>query len=103
MVHVIDQISPSLDAARDYMKTPEQDAATTVYAALRKKWEGRRGRYFEDCQEAEKTNGASPPAPGYHPRAYNEASEKKLCTKCLDSVEFRDDEKAEPVMPLALL
>lgn len=40
-VHVIDQISDALDAPRNYMKSPEQDAATTVYAALSKEWQGR--------------------------------------------------------------
>ena len=91
-VHVLDQISAGLDAARNYMKSPEQGAATTVYAALSKDWEGRGGRYLEDCQEAEKTEDPSPLAAGYHPRAYNEEGEKKLWADSLKSVGIKDDE-----------
>lgn len=91
-VHVIDQISAGLDdAARNYIKSPEQGAATTVYAALSKDWEGRGGRYLEDCQEAEKTEDPSPIAAGYHPRAYNEEGEKKLWGDSLSFVGLKDD------------
>lgn len=90
-VHVIDQISAGLDAARDYMKSPEQGAATTVYAALSKEWEGRGGRYLEDCQESEKTDDPSPLAMGYHPRAYNEEGEKKLWADSLKLIGIKDD------------
>ena len=90
-VHVIDQLSAGLDAARNYMKSPEQGAATTVYAALSKEWEGRGGRYLEDCQEAERTDDPSPLAVGYHPRAYNEEGEKKLWADSLEYVGIEDD------------
>lgn len=90
-VHVIDQISKSLEGAQHYMKSPQQGAATTVYAALSKEWEGRGGRYLEDCQEAQETNDPSPTALGCHPRAYNEQGEKKLWSDSLDFVDIKDD------------
>ena len=89
--HVKDQIAAMLEAARDYMKSPEQGAATTVYAALSKEWEGKGGRYLEDCQEAAEVEGASPMAMGYHPRAYNEEGEKKLWAGSLKFVGITDD------------
>lgn len=90
-VHVMDQLSAGMDAARYYMKSPEQGAATTVYAALSKEWEGRGGRYLEDCQEAEETDEPSPLAVGYHPRAYNDEGEKKLWADSLKFVGIKDD------------
>lgn len=33
-----------------YMKSPEQGAATSVYAALGAEWEGRGGLYLSDCR-----------------------------------------------------
>lgn len=90
-VHVAGQLAAALDAARDYMKSPEQGAATTVYAALSKEWQGRGGRYLEDCQEAGRTDGPSPTAMGYHPRAYNEEGEKKLWVDSLKFVGIEDD------------
>lgn len=91
-VHVIDQLSAGLDAARNYMKSPEQGAATTVYAALSREWEGRGGRYLEDCQESGKTEDPSPLAVGYHPRAYNEEGEKRLWADSLKFVGIKDDD-----------
>ena len=90
-VHVIDQLKAALDAAKDHMKSPEQGAATTVYAALSKDWEGKGGRYLEDCQESEKTNDPSPTATGYHPRAYNEEGEKRLWADSLQLVGLKDE------------
>lgn len=36
------------------LKSSEQGAATTVWAAVGKEWEKKGGRYLEDCQEAER-------------------------------------------------
>lgn len=38
----------------DYVKSPEQGAATTVWAAVGREWEGRGGRYLAECAEARK-------------------------------------------------
>ncbi|KAL7894239.1 hypothetical protein HDV63DRAFT_412838 [Trichoderma sp. SZMC 28014] len=39
---------------RKIMKSTEQGAATTVWAAVSKNWETRGGRYLEDCKEADR-------------------------------------------------
>lgn len=65
----------------NYMKNAEQGAATTVWAAVAKCWEGCGGKYLDDCQIA-------PPHPeggkrldsGYAPWAYDEEKAKKLWT-----------------------
>ena len=36
------------------LKSAEQGAATTVVAAVGKEWEGRGGRYLQDCEEAKR-------------------------------------------------
>ncbi|KAJ5119417.1 short-chain dehydrogenase [Penicillium atrosanguineum] len=36
------------------LKSSEQGAATTVWAAVSKEWEKKGGRYLEDCEEAER-------------------------------------------------
>ncbi len=76
-----------------YNKSLAQGAATTVYAALSKDWEGKGGRYLENCTE-------SPPfpsdgtliTPGYAPFAYDEESEKRLWIDSLRMVGLLDDE-----------
>lgn len=90
-VHVEDQLAAAMEAAKDLMKSPEQGAATTVYAALSKEWEGRGGRYLEDCQEAAQVESAGLGALGYHPRAYNEEGEKRLWADSLKFVGIEDD------------
>ena len=80
------------DAVRS-IKSAEQGAATSVLAALSKEWEGKGGRYLEDCAE-------SPPAPedrkptdiGYVPHAYNEKGEKQLWVDSLRMVGLEDNE-----------
>ena len=90
-VHVEDQLAAALEAAKDLMKSPEQGAATTVYAALSKEWEGRGGRYLENCQEAAEVESDTLGASGYHPRAYDEEGEKRLWADSLKFVGVEDD------------
>ncbi|KAF2032537.1 NAD(P)-binding protein [Setomelanomma holmii] len=62
-----------------HMKSIEQGAATSVWASVGKVWEGKGGRYLEDCQ-------VSPPVPeghqlldrGYAKWAYDPENEAKL-------------------------
>ena len=84
-----------------YMKSPEQGAATTVYAALSKDWEGRGGRYLEDCAEAELSNGSGGTTPGHAPHAYNKSGEKQLWTDSLRFVGIQDDDQFE--VPTSLI
>lgn len=55
-------------------KSPEQGAATSVWAAIAKDWEGKGGRYLEDVREAEPWDPETEfpnHAPGYAPHAYD--------------------------------
>ncbi|KAL8654724.1 MAG: hypothetical protein Q9226_003319 [Calogaya cf. arnoldii] len=94
--HVPDAVKASWDVdveVKNYMKSPAQGAATTVYAALSKEWEGRGGRYLEDCAE-------SPPvapsggqtAVGYAPHAYDVEPARKLWADSCRMVGVTDDE-----------
>ncbi|KAL8726432.1 MAG: hypothetical protein Q9166_006710 [cf. Caloplaca sp. 2 TL-2023] len=94
--HVPDSVKASWDVdleVKNYMKSPPQGAATSVYAALSKEWEGKGGRYLEDCSE-------SPPVPayggatavGYAPHAYDEKSAKKLWADSCKFVGVTDDQ-----------
>lgn len=66
------------------LKSIPQGAATSVWAAVGEEWEGKGGRYLEDCQEA------APWQPqegllnvGYKPYAYDEAKEERLWKESL--------------------
>lgn len=75
----------------EYMKSPEQGAATQVYAAVGKEWEGRGGMYMEDCDvakpEAETEVCGMKGWGGYHARAYDKDGEEKLWEDSLKMVE----------------
>lgn len=80
------------EAVRKYTKSPEQGAATTLYAALSKEWEGRGGKYLEDCREADLTTSTGALSKGYAPHAYDEEAEKKLWADSLNFVGLEHDE-----------
>jgi hypothetical protein len=64
-----------------HLKSLSQGAATTVYAALSKDWEGRGGRYLSNCAEEPPLEpGVKPESvhPGYAPWMNNEELESKL-------------------------
>ncbi|KAL3454999.1 short-chain dehydrogenase [Aspergillus heterothallicus] len=64
------------------VKSPEQGAATTVWAAVGKEWEGRGGRYLENCGEAgEGVDDGQIFGTGFVPRTYDDAGERKLWGK----------------------
>eukprot|EP00243_Klebsormidium_subtile_P004274 TRINITY_DN1813_c0_g1_i1.p1 TRINITY_DN1813_c0_g1~~TRINITY_DN1813_c0_g1_i1.p1 ORF type:complete len:246 (+),score=36.54 TRINITY_DN1813_c0_g1_i1:90-740(+) len=79
-------------------KSPEQGAATTVWAAVGKEWEGKGGKYLEDCSESqplpENVSGAL--VPGYAKHAYDEQAAKKLWGLSLELVGVDDDDVASP-------
>jgi len=64
---------------RKFMKNEEQGAATTIYAALDKDWEGKGGEYLEDCNIA-KSLGDAPGdgARGAAKHIHDEEAETKL-------------------------
>ncbi|WYZ39994.1 hypothetical protein EsH8_IV_000335 [Colletotrichum jinshuiense] len=76
------------------LKSTEQGAATSVFAALSKEWEGRGGRYLTDCAEV------GPGAPGYNPMssdlgyapwAYDQDKAARLWVESCKMVAFEDD------------
>ena len=80
------------ETIQNYMKSPQQGAATTVYAALSQDWEGKGGKYLEDCAVSPLSETGGATSPGHAPHAYNEEGEKKLWTDSLKFVGLKDDE-----------
>ena len=74
-------------------KTPQQGAATTVWAATAKALAGNGGKYLEECQisrpwiEADGQWGS-----GYASWAYNAEKEGKLWKKSVELVGLKDDD-----------
>jgi NAD(P)-dependent dehydrogenase (short-subunit alcohol dehydrogenase family) len=81
----------SMPEVAKLMKTPEQGAATTVWAAVGKVWEGRGGRYLEDCQvSGPAREGYTVAEPGYEAWAYNAENEGKLWEMSNEWVGFEE-------------
>ena len=59
------------------MKSPEQGAATTVWAAIGREWEGKGGKYLNDCAIAG-TPQEGEVNLGYAPYAYDAEASKRL-------------------------
>jgi NAD(P)-dependent dehydrogenase (short-subunit alcohol dehydrogenase family) len=85
------EVYKSNEQVQKYMKSVAQGAATSVWAAVAKVWEGKGGKYLEDCQ-------ISPPVPegyellatGYEKWAYhpeNEATMWKLSNEWIGFTE----------------
>ncbi|KAL8951805.1 MAG: hypothetical protein Q9222_002254 [Ikaeria aurantiellina] len=93
--HVPDSVKASWDydlEVKNYMKSQEQGASTSVYAALSKEWEGKGGKYLEDCAESPPVGPfGSATAAGYAPHAYNEKAEKQLWADSCKMVGVQDD------------
>jgi NAD(P)-dependent dehydrogenase (short-subunit alcohol dehydrogenase family) len=69
----------SSDAAKKILKSPEQGAATTVWAAIGKQWENAGGKYLENCQEAPPAKQIDPYfGKGYAPHVYDPEREARL-------------------------
>ncbi len=77
----------------NYLKDTKQGAATTVWAAVAKCWEGRGGQYLEDCQ-------VGPPCKkrfsfldmGYEKWAFNRENEDRLWRMSNEYVGLKADE-----------
>jgi NAD(P)-dependent dehydrogenase (short-subunit alcohol dehydrogenase family) len=80
------------ELVQKYMKSTEQGAATTVWAAVAKVWEEKGGKYLEDCQ-------ISKPVPegyqllhtGYEKWAYDPENETKLWNMSNEWVKFEGE------------
>ncbi|KAJ5991151.1 hypothetical protein N7522_011358 [Penicillium canescens] len=74
------------------MKSLEQGAATTVWAAIGKEWEGRGGKYLSDCAEAKRaTDDNDPSNEVYVSHTYNSKDEARLWKDSLEMVGFSDE------------
>ncbi|KAH7139086.1 putative short-chain dehydrogenase [Dendryphion nanum] len=61
------------------MQSPEQGAATAVWAAIGNVWEGKGGKYLASCKVGGLAeNLVHPHSDGYAPWAYDEEGERKL-------------------------
>ncbi|GAQ78931.1 NAD(P)-binding Rossmann-fold superfamily protein [Klebsormidium nitens] len=75
------------------MKDVEQGAATTVWAAVGKEWEGKGGKYLENVSESAKPKDeADPFSDGYAKHAYDAEAAKKLWAVSLELVGMEDDD-----------
>jgi len=69
------------------LKSPQQGAATTVWAATAKALEDQGGKYLEECQISSVLNpDPASDEPGYAPHAYDEEKERLLWEKSLELV-----------------
>ena len=69
-----------------HMKSLEQDAATTVYAATSADWEGKGGRFLQVCAEAPPISEGYSFTSGYADYAYDEEAETKFWEDSLKMV-----------------
>ncbi|KAJ6091954.1 hypothetical protein N7467_003923 [Penicillium canescens] len=88
--HFSEEQKQSLEAdpgVSQLLKSPEQGAATTVWAATAKVHEGQGGKYLEDCQIAKPPKaGAGRYDPGYSAWAYDEKKATLLWERSLELV-----------------
>ncbi|KAJ5772359.1 hypothetical protein N7520_002888 [Penicillium odoratum] len=71
------------------LKTPEQGAATTVWAATARILEGQGGMYLENCQISKTVKAnATQVDPGYSTWAYDEQKATRLWNKSLELVKL---------------
>ena len=93
--HVPDSVKASWDTdleVKNFFKSPAQGADTSIYAALSKEWEGRGGRYLEDCAESPPvTPSGGATSVGYAPHAYEVEPAKQLWADSCQMVGVADD------------
>lgn len=89
----VEMLGLRTERVQKMMKSPEQGAATTVWAAVGKHFEGNGGVYLADVGEAasdsqvqQQTGGAA-----YAAHAYSEEKEKKLWKMSCEAVGVADD------------
>ena len=91
-IHMSDEVKASFSTdenTMNYMKSVSQGAATSVHCAVSKDLEGKGGRYFEDCEEAEANKPGS--MAGYAAHAFDEEGEKRLWADSCKMVGVEDD------------
>ncbi|KAK7178493.1 WW domain-containing oxidoreductase [Paraphaeosphaeria sporulosa] len=74
------------------MKSPEQGAATTVWAAIGKEWEGKGGEYLAECGKTTRGNDNHEiTGAGFAGHAYDPEREARLWKDSLEMVGLRED------------
>lgn len=90
---MMERFKGNLDAMNG-MKSVEQGAATSVYAALSEEWKGKGGRFLADCEEMgpvvemDMMKGDC----GYAEWAYDEEKSKKLWVESSKMVGVEEDD-----------
>lgn len=90
--HLSDDAKSGLDSLKSSFKSPQQGAATTVWAVIAKALEGQGGKYLEECQlsrlwtEADGQWGS-----GHATWAHDEVKEGKLWKESLELVGLKED------------
>lgn len=81
------------EAAMRSLKSPEQGAATTVWAAIGQEWENEGGEFLADCGRTGPAGpkGDSVTVEGYAAHAYNPEGEARLWRDSLKMVGLPDD------------
>jgi hypothetical protein len=75
------------------MKSPEQGAATTVWAAIGQEWEKKGGEYLAECGKTTRGNDNHEIAGvGFAGHAYDAEKEARLWKDSLKMVGLTDDE-----------
>ncbi|KAH8688948.1 hypothetical protein BGW36DRAFT_391505 [Talaromyces proteolyticus] len=75
------------------LKSPEQGAATTVWAAIGKEWENKGGKYLANCAETNSGNDdGNISGTDYVSHTYNAESEARLWEDSLKIVGLTDDQ-----------
>ncbi|KAJ6026476.1 uncharacterized protein N7446_004926 [Penicillium canescens] len=75
------------------LKSPEQGAATTVWAAIGKEWENKEGRYLSNCAEAKRGDDLSDmTSADYVSHTYDRESEGRLWEDSVKIVGVTDDQ-----------
>ncbi|RFU27442.1 hypothetical protein B7463_g8890, partial [Scytalidium lignicola] len=91
------QAFPTHERLKNILMTPEQGAATTVWAAIGVEWENKGGVYLENCQVAPlhpdpNDQGDIPHIPGYAKHAYDQENEGRLWADSLKMVGLEESE-----------
>ena len=67
-----------IQKVKHLLKNTAQGAATSVWAAVGKVWEGKGGKFLQNCGEARVLGEGPGESNGYAPHAFDEEAEKKL-------------------------
>ncbi|RHZ65830.1 uncharacterized protein CDV56_107595 [Aspergillus thermomutatus] len=83
---------------KSHLKTEEQGAATVVLAAVGREWEGKGGKYLEDCRESELAKpGCRTVDPGYAMHIWDRESAEKLWEESRRLVGLRENQDSSDI------